>query len=379
MPKVTPKSIKEIAIAVGGELNSESFSGVVIDSIASSPEVSTTNDIVFVYDQKYIKNFMNIKAKAVILPLVVRDKIPALPLPVIWVERPRLVLKKMLEFFQPETYKPCKGIHHSAVVDSSSKVAVNASIDSNVFIGPNSEVGENTFILPNVSIGANVKIGSNCVIYPNVSIYDYSVIGNNVIIHSNTVIGADGYSYVTEEESNLEKVRKGNPSLNTDRQIQNKIPAIGNVVIEDDVEIGANSCVDKGTIGSTVIGAGSKIDNLVQIAHNCKVGKDCLIVGQVGFAGSVEIGNRVVVGGQVGFADNLKIGDDVVIVARSGIHSDIPDKSVYMGMPAVPYMEYFKSDKAIKRLPRKTEKLEEQVKLLEEKVKQLEDKLKASV
>lgn len=379
MPKVNPKTIKEIANIVEGELNSDSFSSVIIDSIASSPDSSTTEDIVFIYDQKYIKNYIKIKAKAVILPIQVKDKLPALPIPVIWVKRPRLVLKKLLEFFNPSIYKPEKEIHSSAVIDMSSKVSKTASIGANVFLGKNSSIGENSIVYPNAFIGANVNLGKNCIIYSNVSIYDYSQIGNNVIIHSNSVIGADGYSYVTEEESNLEKIRKGDSTLNLERQVQNKIPAIGNVIIEDDVEIGANTCVDKGTIGPTIIGAGSKIDNLVQIAHNCKVGKDCLIVGQVGFAGSVEVGDRVVVGGQVGFADNLKLGNDVVIVARSGVHSDIPDKSVYMGMPAVPYMEYFKNDKNMKRLPRKTEKLEEQVKVLEEKIKQLEERLGARI
>lgn len=379
MPKVTSKTIKEIATIIDGELNSDSFNDVIIDSIASSPDTSTMEDIVFIYEQKYIKNYMNIKAKAAILPIQVKEKIPALPIPVIWVKRPRLVLKKLLEFVGPSIYKPGKEIHSSAVLDASSKVSKTASIGANVFIGPNSSIGENTVIYPNVFIGANISLGNNCIIYSNVSIYDYSQIGNNVIIHANTVIGADGYSYVTEEESNLEKIRKGDSSLNLERQVQNKIPAIGNVIIEDDVEIGANTCVDKGTIGPTIVGAGSKIDNLVQIAHNCKVGRDCLIVGQVGFAGSVEIGDRSVVGGQVGFADNLKLGNDVVVVAGSGVHSDIPDKSVYMGMPAVPYLQHFKTEKAMKRLPRKTEKLEGQVSILEEKIKQLEERLGARV
>ncbi len=378
MPKVNPKTIKEIVQAIDGELNSDSFSNITIDSIASSPDVSTTEDIVFIYDQKYIKKYDSIKAKAVILPMAVKDKLPPLPIPVIWVKRPRLVLKKLLDFVGPSTFKP-SGVCTSAVIENTAKVSKTASIGSNVYIGQNAKIGENTIIFPNVFIGANIEIGNGCIIHANVSIYDYSKIGNNVIIHSNTTIGADGYSYVTEDESNLEKMRKGNTNLNFDRQIQHKISAIGNVIIEDDVEIGANSCVDRGTIGPTIVGAGTKVDNLVQIAHNCKTGKDCLIVGQVGFAGSVEIGDRVVVGGQVGFADNLKLGNDIVIAAKAGIHSDIPSGNIYMGMPAVPYLEHFKRDRAMKRLPRKTEKLEEQVKALEEKIKVLESKLSVNV
>ena len=184
---------------------------------------------------------------------------------------------------------------------------------------------------------------------------------------------------MTEEESNLEKAKRGDLNFNLGRQIQHKVLSIGDVIIEDDVEIGANTCVDRGTIGSTVIGAGTKIDNLVQIAHNCKIGKDCLIVGQVGFAGSVNMGDRVIVGGQVGFADNINIGSDVIFVARSGVHGNIPSNSVYMGTPALPYQENIKNEKMIRRLPRKQEKLEEQVKLLEEKIKQLEERLRVGV
>jgi len=372
VPKVESKTIKEIANAVDGELNSDSFASVVIDSIASSPDTSTLEDIVFIYEQKYLKNYANIKAKAAILPLAAKEKLPPLPIPVIWAKRPRLVMKKLLEFLKPSIYSPEKGKHSTSVIDSLAKVDNSVSLGANVFVGPSSKIGKNSVIYPNVFIGANIEIGENCIIYSNVSIYDYTKIGNNVIIHSNTVIGSDGYSYVTEDESNLEKIRKGDANLNFARQIQCKIPTIGNVIIEDDVEIGANSCVDRGTIGPTVIGAGSKVDNLVQVAHNCKIGKDCLIVGQVGFAGSVELGDRSIVGGQAGFADNLKLGNDIVILAKAGVHSDIPDRSVYMGMPAIPYMEHFKKDKAMKRLPRKTEKLEEQVKALEEKIKEME-------
>ena len=200
-----------------------------------------------------------------------------------------------------------------------------------------------------------------------------------MIIHSGTVIGSDGYSYVTEEESNFEKAKRGDLNFNLGRQVQHKIPSAGGVVIEDDVEIGANSCVDSGTIGPTIIGAGTKIDNLVQIAHNCKIGKDCLIVGQVGFAGSVVTGDRIVAGGQVGFADNINVGNDVIFTAKSGIHGNIPSNSIYVGMPAVPYQEHFKNEKAMRRLPRKFEKMEEQVKTLEEKINELESKLKTRV
>ena len=380
MQKVLSKTLLEIAQAVDGEiqLGKNSKQDLQITSLAVSPENSTSNDLVLVFDQKYIKNIVDIKAKVILLPDSLKNKIPPLEAPIIWVKRPRIVLKKLLELFNKPRFCP-KGIHSTAVIDPSSKIEKNCSIGANVFIGPNCRIGENTVVNSNVYIGADVVIGKNCLIYPNCSVLDDSWIGNNIILHSGVVIGSDGYSYATEEESNLEKAKKGDFNFNLGRQIQHKILSAGNVVIEDDVEIGANTCVDRGTIGSTVIGAGTKIDNLVQIAHNCKIGKDCLIVGQAGFAGSVNVGDRVVVGGQVGCADNINIGNDVIFVARSGVHGEIPSNSVYMGTPAVPYQDYFKNEKAMRRLPKKQEKLEEQVKLLEEKVKELENKLDTSL
>ena len=379
--KKMSKSIDEIAKVIGGivQCSSEQQKNISIDSLAISPNVSTDKDLVFVYDQKYFKNLSSLKAKAFIFPAQLKEKLPALGIPVIWVERPRLVLKKLLELFGKKKYFPIKGVHESAKVDPSCKISKDCSIGANVFIGPNTLIGEGTIICANVFVASNVEIGKNCIIYPNCIVLDSSRIGNNVILHPGVVIGSDGYSYVSEEESNLEKAKKGNFDFNLGRQIQHKIPCIGNVVIEDDVEIGANTCVDCGTIGSTIVGAGTKIDNLVQVAHNCKIGKDCLIVGQVGFAGSVNVGDRVVVGGQVGFADNINIGNDVIFLAKSGVHGEIPSNSVYMGVPAVPYQDYFKNERAMKRLPRKYEKLEEQVKLLEAKINQLEKKLSVKV
>ena len=357
MPTVSAKSLKEIAESICGEI--ECKSDLIIDSLAISPELSTTDDLVLLFDQKYFKEINTIKAKAMILPASLKDKITLSNIPVIWVTRPKLVMKKLLDLFCLRVDK--LGIHEKAVIDPSAKIGKDCSISVGVYIG------------------ANVIIGDNCIFKPNCTVLDNSIIGNNVIVHSGVVIGSDGYSYATEEESNLEKAKKGDLNFNLGRQVQHKINSIGNVIIEDDVEIGANSCVDKGTIGPTVIGAGTKIDNLVQIAHNCKIGKDCLIVGQVGFAGSVTCGDRVVVGGQTGFADNINIGSDVIFVARAGVHGSIPSNSVYMGIPAVPYLEYFKNEKTMKRLPRKQEKLEEQVKLLEVKVKELENKLSVGV
>ncbi|MBI2995941.1 MAG: UDP-3-O-(3-hydroxymyristoyl)glucosamine N-acyltransferase [Candidatus Melainabacteria bacterium] len=349
MPKVVPKTLDEIRAFIDGELDGRK--DLVIDSLATSPDSSTSDDLLLIFEEKYLKNIQELKAKALVVSCDLKEKFSETKLPKIWVKRPRLVLKKLLNLFSKLKSFPKAGIHEKAIVDLSSKISKTACIGANVYIGANCIVGENT------------------IIYPNCTILDNSQIGNNVILHPGVVIGSDGYSYVTEEESNLEKAKKGNFNFNLGRQIQHKISSIGNVIIEDDVEIGANSCVDAGTIGSTIIGAGTKIDNLVQIAHNCKIGKDCLIVGQVGFAGSVQTGDRIIVGGQTGFADNINIGSDVIFVARSAVHGDIPSNSIYIGMPAVPYKEYFKNEKEMKRLPRKFENLEARLKSLEEKLR----------
>ena len=382
MPKVLSKSIIEIADAVGGELCGIVSSDFVIDSLAISPKLSTEKDLVLVFDPSFIKVLLEkkvtLRAKVVILPSIFKGKVEP-EIPVIWVERPRLVLKKLLDLFNKYKYfAPC-GIHQTALVDKSASVHPTSSVGANVFIGPDTKIGENTKINPNVYIGANVIIGNNCTINANCTILDNSIIGSNVILHSGVVIGSDGYSYVTEEESNLEKAKKGDFTFNFGRQIQLKITSIGNVIIEDDVEIGSNTCVDSGTIGSTIIGAGTKIDNLVQVAHNCCIGKDCLIVGQVGFAGSVHMGDRVVIGGQAGFADNIKVGSDVIFGAQCGVHGNIPANSVYFGTPAVPFKDYLKNEKDMRRLPRKYEKLEEQIKGLENKIKELESKMSVKV
>ncbi|OGI20041.1 MAG: hypothetical protein A3B68_00340 [Candidatus Melainabacteria bacterium RIFCSPHIGHO2_02_FULL_34_12] len=373
--------MSDIAKAIDGEIQvkEEKDKSITIESIAVSPETSTENDIAVIIEQKYFKSLNKIKAKALILPDALKGETSSLNCPVIFVKRARLVLKSLLQLFERKRFFPACGIDPTAVVDLRAKIGKNSAIGANVFIGQDSKVGENVIIYPNVYIGSNVEIGDNGIIYPNCSIADYTKMGNRIILHSGVVVGSDGYSYVTEEESNLEKAKKGNFNFNLGRQVQHKIPSIGSVIIEDDVEIGANTCIDSGTIGSTVIGAGTKIDNLVQIAHNCKIGKDCLIVGQVGFAGSVKTGDRIIAGGQVGFADNINIGSDVIFLAKAGVHGNIPGNSVYMGFPAMPYMEYLKNEKALRRMPRKHEKLEGQVKELEEKIKQLENKLDTSL
>jgi len=220
-------------------------------------------------------------------------------------------------------------------------IASTATLGANVAIGPFSTIaddvvlGDGVVIFPNVSIQAGTTIGDGTIVYPQVSIYDRSVIGRRCIIHSGVVIGADGYGFATEGGRH------------------HKIPQIGIVRIGDDVEIGAGSTIDRAALGETTIGDGTKIDDLVMIAHNVKVGRHCLLVAQVGIAGSTELGDNVVVAGQSGFAGHLKIGNGVQVAAKSAVLDDVPDGAKVMGIPAIPFREFARREATLRRMAKK--------------------------
>ena len=195
-----------------------------------------------------------------------------------------------------------------------------------------------------------MQIGENCLFHAGCNIGDNAIIGNRVILQHGVSIAADGFSFVTENPNNVENAREEGKVKedNTDQKIY-KIPSVGSVVIGDDVEIGANTCIDKGTIENTVIGEQTKIDNLVQIGHNCKIGKGCMIVSQVGIAGSCKIGDRVVIAGQVGMADHIEIGSDTIIMAQAGVTRSFPEKQILIGAPAMPRKDFIKQMKTMKK------------------------------
>jgi UDP-3-O-[3-hydroxymyristoyl] glucosamine N-acyltransferase len=228
-----------------------------------------------------------------------------------------------------------KGISAKAMVAESAKLGENVVLGHFAIIGENVVVGNNVTIFHGVSIEAGSTIGDDCIIYPNVVIYDGTRIGNRCIIHSGVVVGSDGYGFATHAGKH------------------HKIPQIGIVRIEDDVEIGAGTTIDRAALGETVIGEGTKIDNLVQIGHNVKVGKHCLLVSQVGIAGSTELGDYVAVAGQSGFSGHLKIGHRVQVAAKSAVLADVPDDTKVMGSPAVPFTEFARRHAALKKLARK--------------------------
>ena len=248
------------------------------------------------------------------------------------VANPRVAFAKVLPLFFSEP-QPHAGIHPSAIVAKSAHVDSTAHVGPHCVIGERVKVGARTALLGGNHLGDDSQLGDDVRLFPNVVVYARSEVGHRVRIHAGSVIGSDGYGYVF------------------DAGHHRKVLQIGNVIIHDDVEIGANVCIDRGALGSTIIGRGTKIDNLVQIAHNVVIGEGCLLVAQVGIAGSSKLGNFVVLAGQVGISGHLKIGNQVTVAAQSGVMNDIPDGEKWFGTPACPDKDAKRQYVGIRRLP----------------------------
>ena len=334
-------TLEQIAGITGGLLTKTV--DVAITNIAP-PLLADENTLALALGEDEINNLSSTKAKAALVPLGVNID----GFTTIEVERPRLAMMKLISMFYEEP-KLNEGIHPSAVIAPTAKIGQNVQIGANVVIAENAQIGDNTKILANCYIGNDAKIGNNCFFHPAVCIGDRVKVGNQVILHHGVSLGADGFSFVTENPNNIEQARKdGEIKENNVQQVIFKIPSIGSVVIGNNVEIGANTAIDRGTIEDTVIGENTKIDDLVMIGHNCKVGKGCMIVSQVGIAGSCVIGDRVVIAGQAGLADHISIGDDTIIAAKAGVTKSFPEKSIVVGAPAVPRKEFIKQLKIMK-------------------------------
>jgi len=265
------------------------------------------------------------------------------------VDDPEEALARALEHFGIPQVQP-NGIHPTAIVEAGATLGANVALGAHAVIGAASSIGDRSIIHSGAIVGASVRIGRDCVLHPGCVVYDRCELGDRVILHAGVVIGADGFGYIFRDGRHR------------------KVPQIGNVVIEDDVEIGANSCVDRAKVGSTRIGRGSKIDNLVQVAHNVQLGQACILVAQVGIAGSTTLGNGVVAAGQAGIIDGLTIGDRVVITAQSAVMKDISAGQVVSGTPCRERTEYLRTEARVSRLAT----LYEQVAELKKRVAELE-------
>ena len=302
-----------------------------VTGIASLSE-ATHHDISFLGADRYLPEFENTRAAAVIVHKRVKLP-PDHRQHVLSVDDADLAVAKLLEHFAPPVPRPPIGAAHTAFVASSASVGENARIGHNVFIGDDCRIGRNCVFHPGVYIGANVNIGDDCEFFPQVIIRERITIGSRVIIHAGAVLGSDGFGYRWDGKQHL------------------KIPHVGTVVVEDDVEIGSCVCVDRAKFSATRIGRGTKIDNLVQIGHNVVVGPHCIIVGQAGLAGSVQLGAGVVLGGQSAIRDHIALGDGSAVAACSGVAEDVDPKTIVSGLPALPHRQSLREQAALRRLP----------------------------
>ena len=297
----------------------------------SKIEEGKPNTLTFLANPKYISYIYETESDIV---LVNRDFIQDKPIKatLIKVDNAYAALGTLMEMVNQSAPKK-NGVEEMSFVSQSASIGTDVYIGSFAYIADNISIDNNSKIYPQSFIGDNVKIGKNTIIYPGVKIYHDSIIGSNVIIHSGAVIGADGFGF------------------SKDGNVYNKIPQMGNVVIEDDVEIGANTTIDRSVMGSTIIHKGVKLDNLIQIAHNCEIGENTAMAAQVGIAGSTKIEENCVLGGQVGIGGHITIGKNSQIGAQSGIISNIKEGSELLGSPAYPVKNFFKSSIIIPKLP----------------------------
>ncbi len=340
-------TVGQLAALIEGAV--EGDSSIAIRGI-SSIEDAQEGDITFAENDKLLTSAERSRASAVIAPAH-SPKPAGFPAgkPLIRVKNPRFAFAQALRIFAPEP-KVYKGIHPTAIIGENVSIGHHASVHALAVIGDNVRLGDNCVIYPFVYLGDNVTVGDNCVIYPHVVLHDNTEIGNSVVIHSGSVLGTDGFGYMFIENRHY------------------KIPQIGRVIVEDDVEIGANVTIDKARTGSTRIGMGTKIDNLVHIAHNVTVGKNCVIVAQVGISGSVEVGDGVILAGQVGIKDHVTIGDGTIVAAKTGVIGDLPAGSFVSGVYGRPHGNEMRAQALFSKLP----ELNKQVKDLEARLAALE-------
>ena len=322
-------SIQEINDVLQGTIVGESS---IIITAPEQLELANSSEISFIGRKKYEKIWETSKACAAIVNLDISIK-PGKNRVFIKVKNADLAMTQVLELFAPPTPLFNIDIHPKAVIEKSAMLGVGTRIGAGSYIGSNVKLGENVTIYPNVTILDECTIGKNTIIWPGSVVRERCHIGNDCIIHPNATIGADGFGFRPCPERGLVK-----------------IPQIGNVIIGNNVEIGANSCVDRGKFSSTIIGDGCKIDNLVQIGHNSILGKFCIMAGNSGLAGSVTLGNGVIIGGSASIKDHVTIGDRAIIGAGSGVTGDVPAGKTVLGYPAIDARDTLRQWAILKRL-----------------------------
>ncbi|MBI4262844.1 MAG: UDP-3-O-(3-hydroxymyristoyl)glucosamine N-acyltransferase [Acidobacteria bacterium] len=294
-------------------------------------------DLTFLANPKYEPILPRTRASAVLL----REEAPAAPCATLRTRDPYLAFARAVALFAP-AWRPSPGIHPMAAVASDARIGREVSIGAFVCVGEGAAIGDRTVICPNVTIGPGARIGDDCVVHSNVAIRERVTVGNRVVLQNGVVLGSDGYGFVRRGDGTHEK-----------------IPQVATVVIEDDVELGANTAVDRPAVGETRIGSGTKIDNLVQIGHGVTIGRNVLMAAQVGVAGSTDIEDEVIFGGQVGVGGHLTIGRGAVAVGQSGVTNSLEAGAMVAGYPAIDNKEWRKASVVFKRLPELKRRIEE--------------------
>lgn len=341
-----PTSLSVLADLVGGCVSGDpsiTVSGVAPLDLAGPGQIS------FLANPKYQSKLSNCQAAAIIVHPSLKENLKT---PLVLSDNPYLAFAKILNFFEVPPFVG-QGVMAGAHVHPDAEISDNVTIEPGCVVSAGATIGQRTHLHPNVVIGADVVVGEDCLIYANATVRERSVLGNRVIIQPGAVIGADGFGFAPDGHGYY------------------KIPQAGNVVIEDDVEIGACSCIDRGTLGITRIARGVKIDNLVQIGHNVQVGEDTLMVAQVAIAGSTVIGKHCIFGGQSAAAGHIKIGDNVTLAARGGIPNDVDDNQDLAGAPAMPHREWLKAAMTTQHLP----EMRRELKGLKKQIEELQSKL----
>ena len=336
----------QIALLINGKI--EGDASVTVDSFGKIEE-ARKGQLSFLANPKYEEFLYSTNASVIILNADYELKKPV-NATLIRVADAYTAFATLLGKYQEMMTQQLSGIQQPSYIAKTAKYGEQVFIGAFAYLGENVKIGNESKIFPNAFIGDNVSIGNKCIIHPGVKIYHSTVIGNNVTIHAGTVVGSDGFGFAPQADGSFKKV-----------------PQIGNVIIEDNVEIGANTTIDRATIGSTLIKAGAKLDNLIQIAHNVEVGNSTVIAAQSGVSGSTKIGKNAMIGGQVGIVGHINIGDGVKINAQSGVSKSIESGKAVTGSPAYDYTSALRSQAVTRKLP----ELEKRVKELEALVRQL--------
>lgn len=335
-----PFTASQIAERLQGEVLGDG--SVEVTGIAPA-DCARPGDLTFAEKESYFAAAEQSQATAILVPAGFTSSKKVL----LRVASPRVAVARLMPlFFPPDQHPP--GVHPGATIAASAQIDPTAHIGPDCVVGERVKIGARSVLMGGNQLGRDSKLGDDSCLYPNVVIYPQSQIGSRVAIHAGTVIGSDGYGYVLDEGRHR------------------KMLQVGNVIIHDDVEIGANAAIDRGALGSTVIGQGTKIDNLVHIAHNVVIGRHCLVMGQVGFAGSTQLGDYCVIASQSGIAGHLKLGHQATVGAKSGVMRDIPDKATVLGIPAAPDRQTKRQWIAVQQLPEMNRRLRDLEKQVEE-------------